>query len=50
MFTHSKNKRKVELGLSNYAAKSNLKNGTSVNTSNFGKGTDLASLNQILMI
>ena len=40
--THSKNK--IEVDLSNYAIKSDLKNATGVDTSNFAKKTDLASL------
>ena len=43
-YTHSKNKIKVKLDLSNYATKSDLKNTTSVDTSEFTKKTDLASL------
>ena len=43
-YTHSKNKIKVKLDLSNYATKSDLKNATSVDTSEFTKKTDLASL------
>ena len=35
---------KVELDLSNYATKADLKNATGVNTSDFAKKTDLASL------
>ena len=44
LYTSSKNKSKVELDLSNYATKSNLKNGTGADTSKFAKETDLASL------
>ena len=35
---------KVELDLSNYATKSDLKNETGVDTSSFAKKTDLANL------
>ena len=35
---------KVELDLSNYATKSDLKNATGVDTSKFAKNVDLASL------
>ena len=42
-YTHSKNDIKVELGLSNYATKCNLKSATGVDTSDFDKKTDLAS-------
>ena len=37
-------KVKVELNLSNYAIKADLKNATGVDTSSFAKKTDLASL------
>ena len=40
----SKNEIKVELHLSNYATKSNLKHATDVFTSRFAKKTDLAGL------
>ena len=40
----SKNKIELELGLSNYAAKSDLKNATSVDASDFAKKAALASL------
>ena len=40
----SKSKTKVELPLSNYAAKSDLKSATVVDTSQFGKKNDLANL------
>ena len=45
-YTHCKNKIEFELFLSNYAIKSNLsnKNATDVNTSDFPKKTDLASI------
>ena len=47
-YTHSKKKKKIQfdLYLSNYAIKSNLsnKNATDVNTSDFPKKTDLASI------
>ena len=42
-YTHSKNKI-VELDLSNYAIKSDLKKSTSVGTSKFAKKVDLVSL------
>ena len=35
--SHSKNKIEVELGLSNYATKSDLKNAAGVDTSQFAK-------------
>ena len=35
---------KVELDLSNYAAKTDLKNATGIDTSKFAKNTDLANL------
>ena len=35
---------KVELGLSNYATKADLKNATGVDTSNFAKKTDFTNL------
>ena len=41
---NSKNKVEVELGLSSYAQKSNLKNAADVDTSDFAKKADLASL------
>ena len=44
LHTRSKNKIKVELDLSNYAAKSDLKSATDADTSNFTKKSDLASL------
>ena len=37
-------KVKVELGLSNYAIKTDLKNGTGVDNLSFAKKTDLANL------
>ena len=43
-YTHSRNKRKVELDLSNYATKSDLKGITGINTSKFAKEVDLANL------
>ena len=43
-YTCSKNRIKVELDLSNYAAKSDLKNATGVDTSNFANKAALASL------
>ena len=39
---------KFELDLSNYAAKSDLKHATGVDTSKFGKKVDLANLNSNL--
>ena len=42
--THSKNKIELELDLSNYAIKSDLKNATCFDTSDFTKKTDLGSL------
>ena len=44
LYTCSKNKIKVELDLSNYTAKSDLKSATGVDISKFVKKTDLASL------
>ena len=45
LYTHSKNKTKVELDWSNYAIKSDLKkNRTGVDTSDFDEKNDLASL------
>ena len=44
-YTCSKNKIKLELDLSNYATKSDLKYVTDVDTSDFAKKTDLESLN-----
>ena len=43
-YTRKKNKIKVELDLSNYAKKSDLKNATGVDTSKFAKKIDLANL------
>ena len=40
--THSKNKIAVDWDLSNYATKSDLKNATGINTSDFAKKIDLA--------
>ena len=40
----SEGRVKVELDLGNYAAKAGLKNATGVDTSNFAKSVDLASL------
>ena len=42
--THSKNKIEIELDLSNYATKSDLKIATGVNTLDFAKKTDLVNL------
>ena len=47
-YTRSKNKMKVELDLSNYAKKSDLKNSTGVDTSQFAKKADLASLKSVI--
>ena len=44
LHTHSKNKLDVELYLSNYATKSDFKNTTGADTSDFAKKVDLASL------
>ena len=43
-YTQSKNKIKVELDLSNYVKKPDLKNEAGVDTSDFVKKGDLASL------
>ena len=43
-YTRSKSKIKVELDLPNHATKSDLKNATDVDASEFAKKTDLASL------
>ena len=43
-YTHSKNKTEVELDLSDYGAKPELKNVTDVNKLKFAKKTGLASL------
>ena len=43
-YTHSKNKIKFELDLSNYATKSDLKNASGVDTSGFAKKANLTSL------
>ena len=43
-YTHSKNKIKFELDLSNYATKSDLKNASGVDTSGFAKKANLSSL------
>ena len=48
-YTYSKNKIEVELDLANYATRSDLKNATSIETSQFAKKVDLANLNQILL-
>ena len=42
--THTKNEIKIDLDLSNYATKSDLKNATSVRSSKFAKAAYLASL------
>ena len=44
LYTHSKSKIKVELDLSNYTTKSDIKNATGVDTSSFAKKSYLASL------
>ena len=44
LHTPGKNKIEIELDLSNYATKSDLKIATDVNTSDFTKKTDLVSL------
>ena len=43
-YIHSKNKTEIELDLSNYATKSDLKNATGADTSKFAKKDDLANL------
>ena len=43
LYTRSKTKIKVELDLSNYTTKYDLRNVTDVDTSQFAKKTDLAS-------
>ena len=43
-YSWSKNKIKIGLDLSNYATKSDLKNTTDLDTSNFAKKVELASL------
>ena len=42
--SHSKNKRKVELDLPNYAPKSDIKQATDINTLKFAKETDLGNI------
>ena len=42
--SYSRNKIRVELGLSNYATKFDIKKATGVDTSNFAKKANLASL------
>ena len=44
LYSHSKNKIEVELDLSNYATKFDLKNTTSVDTLQFSKKDDLDNL------
>ena len=44
LYTRSKSKIKVELDLSNYAAKSDLKSEIDADASNFAKKSDLVSL------
>ena len=43
-YNHNKDKVEVELGFSNYATKSDLKNATGTDTSEFFKRIDLAHL------
>ena len=43
-YSQSKNKIEVELDLSNYSTKSNLKNGTGVDTSQFAKKNHVVNL------
>ena len=47
---HSKVKIEVELDLSNYATKSDLKNATGGDTSDFAEKADLASLKSVKLI
>ena len=42
-YNHSKNKIKVDLNLSNYVTKSDIKKTTGVDTSDFAKRADLAN-------
>ena len=42
--SYGRNKLKVELDLSNHATKSEIKNVTGVDTSDFAKDTNIASL------
>ena len=46
-YSYSKNKMEVELDLSNSATKSDLKNTTGVETSQFAKKDDLANLKSV---
>ena len=46
--SHSRNKIKAELYLSNYATKSDLKRATSIDTLEFAKKDDLASLQPVV--
>ena len=48
-YTCSKNKLKIELDLSNYATKLDLKNATSIDTSVFIGNIDLASLKSYIV-
>ena len=48
-YTRTKNKIKLELGLSNYATKSYLKNATSIETSDFDKKIDLNTIIFIIL-
>ena len=43
-YTHNSNKIKVELDLSKYTVKSDLKNATCVDTSKFAKKADINNL------
>lgn len=49
-YSNCKNKTKVELNLSRYATKSNLKRTTAIDASKFAKKIDLATLKSILDI
>ena len=49
-YSRSKNKIKVELDSSNYATKSDLKNTSGVNASQFAKKDDLANLKSEVLI
>ena len=43
-YSKNKNKKEVELDLSNYSTKSNLKKGTGVDTSQFAKKNDVVNV------
>ena len=47
--SYGRNKMKVELHFSDYAEKSEVKQSTGFNTSNFVKNADLVSLNSMLL-